>query len=277
MKDLAITLLMLTAFAATSKSNDHDPYIWLEELEGREALAWVEASNTLALLHPYLRCCRQGLTIFFVCKMPVKKKCCNFIFEIINKKQYTMKAFTKLLLLILIASFSGCQTVSEPKEKPVITVEEVLNAQQQWCDALIEIGEVYAAGGDYHHVTESIITRLYDYDNGQVIFKPTLAYGDQTFRLSKQGAVAYFAGGDPDFPNDKGFALRPWVAAEFQNIGNSHDGIHLYGDMAIGAGHVHFTGADGGQVTVEKIFGYRKYDDGSVRIILHNSSLPYSP
>ncbi len=188
-----------------------------------------------------------------------------------------MTTFSRLLLLILIASVYGCQTVSEQNEKPVITIEEVLNAQQQWCDALIEIGNVYVAGGDYHQLTESIITRLYDYDNGQVIFKPTLAFGDQTFRLGKQGAVAYFAGGDPAFPNDKGFALRPWVEAEFENIDGGHEGIHLYGDMAIGAGHVHFTAADGAEVRVEKIFGYRKYDDGAVRIILHNSSLPYSP
>ncbi len=188
-----------------------------------------------------------------------------------------MKTFTRVLLLMLVVFFFGCRTVTEEKEKAAITIEEVLHAQKQWCDALIEIGNVYVAGGDYHQVTDSIITHLYDYDNGQVIFKPTLAFGDQTFRLSKQGAIAYFAGGDSDFPNDKGFALRPWIAAEFENIGHDHDGIQLYGDMAIGAGHVHFTGADGGQVTVEKIFGYRKYDDGAVRIILHNSSLPYSP
>ncbi len=188
-----------------------------------------------------------------------------------------MKAYTKLLLLILLASVFGCFTANETNEKPVITIEEVLNAQQQWCDALIEIGEVYAAGGDYHQHTESVITRLYDYDSGQVVFKPTLAFGEQTFRLTKEGAIAYFAGGNDDFPNDNGFALRPWIAAEFQNIGDAHSGIQLYGDMAIGAGHVHFPGTDGGEVTVEKIFGYRKYDDGSVRIILHNSSLPYSP
>ncbi len=49
MKHPAITLLMLTAITATSKSNDHDPYVWLEELEGREALEWVEARNAASL------------------------------------------------------------------------------------------------------------------------------------------------------------------------------------------------------------------------------------
>ncbi len=49
MKNLAITILMLSAFAATSKSNTHDPYIWLEEVEGREALNWVKARNASTL------------------------------------------------------------------------------------------------------------------------------------------------------------------------------------------------------------------------------------
>lgn len=111
---------MLTAFAATSKSNDHDPYIWLEEVEGKEALARVEASNALELLHPYLRCCHQGLTIFFLCVRGLSKISCNFFFESIYKTTFADSHYL----------FLGCQSVSEPKEKPLITVEEVLNAQQ---------------------------------------------------------------------------------------------------------------------------------------------------
>jgi hypothetical protein len=45
------------------------------------------------------------------------------------------------------------------------------------------------------------------YDNGTVLFKPTLTFGDQTFRLDKEGAAAYFIGGNPKYPNDTGFAL----------------------------------------------------------------------
>jgi hypothetical protein len=40
-----------------------------------------------------------------------------------------------------------------------------------------------------------------------VFLKPTLAFGDQTFRNDKKGALAYFIGGNTDYPNDKGFAL----------------------------------------------------------------------
>ncbi|TVR42512.1 MAG: S9 family peptidase, partial [Bacteroidia bacterium] len=49
MKYSAIILLMLTAFTAISNSNDHDPYIWLEEVEGKKALEWVDARNAASL------------------------------------------------------------------------------------------------------------------------------------------------------------------------------------------------------------------------------------
>ncbi len=32
----------------------------------------------------------------------------------------------------------------------------------------------------------------------------TLTHGDQTFRLDKRGALAYFVGGDEMYPSDKG-------------------------------------------------------------------------
>jgi len=43
---------------------------------------------------------------------------------------------------------------------------------------------------------------------GAVLFKPTLPVNPQTFRATRAGALAYFVGGDPSFPKDKGFALK---------------------------------------------------------------------
>ena len=37
---------------------------------------------------------------------------------------------------------------------------------------------------------------------GVVLFKPTLTFGDQTFRLDNEGASTYFIGGDPKKPDD---------------------------------------------------------------------------
>ncbi len=95
----------------------------------------------------------------------------------------------------------------------IITYDEVNAAQQAWCDALVKIGKLKEEGGDYKAYAEKVLSKAYNYDHGKVFFKPTLAFGDQTFRNDKKGALAYFVGGDPDYPNDKGFALTPWVKA----------------------------------------------------------------
>jgi len=79
-------------------------------------------------------------------------------------------------------------------------VREVNDAQQAWCDSLFKIAKTYASGGDYKTVATEVLSNQYNYDNGTVLFKPTLTFGDQTFRLDKEGAAAYFIGGNPNIP-----------------------------------------------------------------------------
>ena len=50
--------------------------------------------------------------------------------------------------------------------------------------------------------------KLYDYAESTVFFKPTLAHGKNAFRSTKNGALSYFVAGDPEFPEDTGFALK---------------------------------------------------------------------
>ncbi|MEY3421763.1 MAG: hypothetical protein RIR48_2059, partial [Bacteroidota bacterium] len=95
----------------------------------------------------------------------------------------------------------------EEGAQDIITYDEVNAAQQAWCDALVKIGQLKEESGDYKTFADQVLSNTYNYDNGKVFFKPTLAFGDQTFRNDKKGALAYFVGGDPDYPNDKGFAL----------------------------------------------------------------------
>jgi len=159
----------------------------------------------------------------------------------------------------------------------VITYDEVNAAQQAWCDALVKIGQIKEEGGDYKAFAAQVLTDAYNYDNGKVFFKPTLAFGDQTFRNDKKGALAYFVGGDPDYPNDKGFALKPWVKARYDNAGANNEGIQIYGSVAITMGNVWVTDKDGKEVMVDKTWVFRKGKDGKLRIIVHKSSLPYSP
>lgn len=159
----------------------------------------------------------------------------------------------------------------------IITYDEVNAAQQAWCDALVKIGKLKEEGGDYKAFAEQVITDAYNYDQGKVFFKPTLAFGDQTFRNDKQGALSYFVGGDPDYPNDKGFALKPWVGARYDNAGQNNEGIQIYGSVAITMGNVWVTDKEGNEVMVDKTWVFRKGTDGRLRIIVHKSSLPFNP
>lgn len=158
-----------------------------------------------------------------------------------------------------------------------ITKAEVNAAQQAWCDALVAIGKTSTEGGDAKALATKVLTEAYDYDNGKVFFKPTLAFGKNTFRPTKAGALSYFVGGDPNFPEDKGFALTPWVKARYDNLGDGDEGIQIHGDIAITMGNVWVTKKDGTEVMVDKTFVFRKCEDGKLRLIVHKSSLPFSP
>jgi hypothetical protein len=165
----------------------------------------------------------------------------------------------------------------EEGAQDVITYDEVNAAQQAWCDALVKIGKLKEEGGDYKTFANQVLTDAYNYDGGKVFFKPTLAFGDQTFRNDKAGALAYFVGGDPNYPDDKGFALKPWVKARYDNAGEKNEGIQIYGSVAITMGNVWVTDKQGNEVMVDKTWVFKKGKDGKLRIIVHKSALPFSP
>jgi len=155
--------------------------------------------------------------------------------------------------------------------KPV-TAEELTQAKQAWCDALLLISRTHREGGNAKAVAERVIDSAYNYAAGPVLFKPTLTFGEQTFRMTRAGALAYFVGGDAGFPNDSGFALKPWTAASFAMAGT-----YIEGPLGTTMGHVTLTDDKGNRTTVEKTFIFRRGDDGKLRIVLHKSALPYSP
>lgn len=165
----------------------------------------------------------------------------------------------------------------EEGAQEIITYDEVNAAQQAWCDALVKIGQLKVTGGDYRGYARQVLSEAYNYDYGKVFFKPTLAYGAQTFRNDKRGALAYFIGDDPAYPNDKGFALKPWVKARYDNAGEKNEGIQIYGSIAITMGNVWLTDSQGNEVMVDKTWVFKKGKDGKLRIIVHKSALPYQP
>lgn len=153
-----------------------------------------------------------------------------------------------------------------------ITEQEVLNAQKQWSDGIVNIGSVFTAKGDYKAAAEKHIDNLYGYNMGPVLFKPTLA-SEKQFRTDKESALSYFVGGNPKFTEDHGFAIKPWSSIRWESTG-----IKIVGNMAVAMGNYYFTPANGGEeVKVEYSFAYTKDKVGKLRIILHDSHLPYKP
>merc|ERR1712061_285350 len=159
------------------------------------------------------------------------------------------------------------------KSTSTITNGEMRAAQKAWGDALVKISKTYEAEGfaAAKALAETVIDSAYGYKYGPVLFKPTLAGGSQTFRPTRKGALSYFVGGDSEYPNDSGFGIKGWRKVKFVN-----SAIWKQGNIGIAQGNVHFTNKDGSITTVDKTFGYFKAPDGSVVIILHHSSLPYS-
>lgn len=188
------------------------------------------------------------------------------------------RTLTRLAAVLVMAGFVALGTVGcrptgpESAQAVPITVAMIEEAQSAWCEGLVAIGRVHSEGGDGRAEAAKVIDRLYNYAAGPVLFKPTLAHGAQTFRNTKEGALAYFAGGDPVYPDDNGFALKPWVAARFQNTATFIDG-----DVALVQGNVWVRDAEGNEVMVDKTFGYHRGPDGKLRIVLHHSSLPFAP
>lgn len=169
-----------------------------------------------------------------------------------------------------VASHVG---VAAPVVTASITEAEVLAAQRAWGEALVKISADYETGGiaKAKATANAVLDAAYGYQYGPVLFKPTLASGAQTFRTTKDGALAYFVGDNKNFPDDKGFALKGWRSVEIKNAA-----IQLRGDTAISMGNVMLTDKNGNVTTVDKTWGYARDDQGALRIVLHHSSLPYS-
>jgi hypothetical protein len=172
-----------------------------------------------------------------------------------------------------IVAFVSTRAAGEPPRKSSITEADVNAVQQAWCDALVQIGHVHEKGGDYKTVASKLIDDLYDYREGKVFFRPTLAFGKNTFRNTKEGALSYFVGGNPAFPEDTGFALKHWTKVRYDNNA-AENGIQIHGDIAITMGNVYLTNAKGEEIKVDKTFVFRKCSDGNLRLCAHKSTLP---
>ncbi|MDJ0663935.1 MAG: phosphoribosyl-AMP cyclohydrolase [Acidimicrobiia bacterium] len=155
-----------------------------------------------------------------------------------------------------------------------ISEADLTSAREAWGNRLIAISAAFEAEGidGARSVADRMLDDLYGYDHGPVLFKPTMASGEQTFRPTKKGALSYFVAHDSEFPLDTGFGLKGWRAARSETAAT-----FIEGDVAMWMGWVTVTDKDGLDTTVDKSWGYKKDPAGIVRIALHHSSFPYQP
>lgn len=183
----------------------------------------------------------------------------------------------KNLSLLAVAALACAVTLPAAAKGLVVnqalSEAEVLAAQQGWCKALVDISQTHARSGQpaAKALAEQVIDAAYGYQMGAVLFKPTLTVNPQTFRPTREGALAYFVGGNAKFAKDTGFALKGWKQCEVEN-----SAVFIAGDSATTMGKVHFTGPDNKRTPVDKTWGFVKDDAGKLRIVVHHSSLEFA-
>jgi len=190
------------------------------------------------------------------------------------KKSHLLPLSLAMALSLGVANSTWAQVASTAAVyNSNITLVEVQNAQKAWGDALVKISDDYQSGGiaKAKATANAVLDAAYGYNLGPVLFKPTLTTAPQTFRTTKEGALAYFVGHDPKYPKDTGFALKGWKKVEVDNAA-----VSINGDVASTMGKVMITDKDGKVTTVDKSWTFKKDDTGTVRIVLHHSSLPYT-
>ena len=155
-----------------------------------------------------------------------------------------------------------------------ITEQELTDARQIWGDALIAISKAFDDEGidAASVVANGSLDAAYGYELGEVLFKPTLASGEQTFRTTRDGALAYFVGHSDEYPGDGGFGIKGWRSVVSETAAS-----FIQGEVAMWMGSVTFTDKNGDVTKVDKSWGYKKDEAGTLRIVLHHSSLPYQP
>ena len=155
-----------------------------------------------------------------------------------------------------------------------ILEKDISDAVSAWGDGLLEISNAYENSGIEKAtlVAESMLDKLYGFNLGPVLFKPTLRGGSQTFRLTREGALSYFVGQNLVYPQDSGFGIKSW-----RKVTAEASAIFIDQTIALWMGWVTLIDKNEQITKVDKSWGYKLDDKGNLRIILHHSSLPYIP
>lgn len=147
---------------------------------------------------------------------------------------------------------------------------KIIEIQNNWAKGIIAIGNLTDNRDECVKVAKNFVDTFYAYHFTPVIFKPTMASEIQ-FRATAEGALSYFVGGNPDYPEDKGFALNPWKKILFDN-----ESFLLDYNIAIASGNYILTDYNANEIKVEYTMGFVPDRNGTLKINLHHSSFPYA-
>jgi len=154
----------------------------------------------------------------------------------------------------------------------IINEKEIMKARIAWGDGIILISKAFDQGGisNATSVANAVLDKLYGFEFGPILFKPTLSGGAQTFRSNKEGTLSYFIGNNSKYPLDSGFGIKSWCKFESET-----SQFFVENNIAMWMGWVTLTNKAGEIVKVDKSWGYKKTANGILKIVLHHSSLPY--
>jgi len=156
-----------------------------------------------------------------------------------------------------------------PGKKDEVTRAEVEKALEDWGKGLISVATAKKDNEDYVAVARDMINKAYNYEAGIVLFKPTLAAAIP-FRTTYEGALAYFVGGNADFPEDTGFAIKNWKSVGFEIVGVVADT-----NRALVQTKTTFTKTDDSIVVAYFSMAFtRDSKKDKLKIDLHHSSVP---
>ena len=148
--------------------------------------------------------------------------------------------------------------------------KKIVYIQKQWAKSIVEIGKAYKNKKNYLHITDKFLDKLYAFQEGKVLFKPTKATFKQ-FRKNKNEFISYFIGYKKVSKEDKGFALEPWKNISFENFETLY-----FEKFLVSMGNYFFTDYQNKKIKVEYTFGYVLDKANNLKIIFHHSSIPYN-
>ena len=97
----------------------------------------------------------------------------------------------------------------------IINKDEVLSFLDSWKSGVVNIGQTYTENNDFVSVAKDFISKHYNFNEGEVLFKPTFTK-EVIFRNNKEDALSYFVKGN--ISEDSGFAIKPWEKIDLLDI-----------------------------------------------------------